>query len=588
VPDEQPERDARIRELEEQVRILRAENDLLAEAQADSLLLGTLADHLSRGGDPGAIVRGALEQISILKDLPVCAACERRDETLEVVAAHVAFSHWPLEGALVRLPAGVRPELDAGAQLLQGDAARALVPSSDALARFTATAALLLPFQPQDRRPGALLFCTDGPPERLVAAVPVLQRAGEAIRFRLDRLALTLALGRLAADLDAQVVERTRELGASEAHLRAALQAVSMGTFEWDLDTGAVGWSGVAELMGLPAEGLAGDLGAYLAHVEEADRTAVEAALGEARASGGTRAIRLEHRVAGDRPRILELHGSRVHADTAGPRRIAGVVVDVTERRALEADLLQARTMESVGRLAGGIAHDFNNLLTTILGGTEAVLDDGTPLDPRALEDLVAVRDAARRAAELTRRLLAVSRRQSLAVRPVALDEVTTGLAPILRRLMGSDVDLRVDVAAGLPHVLADPAQLEQILLNFAANARDAMPGGGTLSITLAAEVAPTGSVDPPPGSYVRLAVSDTGVGIPADVVGHIFEPFFTTKSRGAGTGLGLAIVYGVVKQHGGAIGVSSAPGRGTRFDVLLPAAPPTPSVDLAPARGLS
>jgi signal transduction histidine kinase len=587
VADDRAERERRIRELEEQVRLLREENDLLAEAQADAVLLGTLADHLGRGGEPGAILRVALEQISVLKDLPVCAACERRGATLEVVAAHVAISHWPLEGALVPLPPARGEELEAGAVLVQGGDARALVPAADALTRFTATAALLLPFRVQGRPPGALLFCTDGPPERLAGAVPVLQRAAEAIRFRLDRLALSEALHRLATQLDAQVVERTRELGASEARLRAALEAVSMGTFEWDLDSGAVVWSGVAELMGLGAAGLAPDLGSYLANVDEADRPAVEATLAAARAAGGTGGIRLEHRAAGPRPRILELHGRGVPGDAGGPRRIAGVVVDVTERRALEASLLQGSKMESLGRLAGGIAHDFNNLLTTILGGAELLLEE-TSLAPAAREDLVAVRDAARRAAELTRRLLAVSRKQPLEIRPVAVDEVARGLAPILTRLMGSDVDLRLDVAPALPPVLADAAQLEQILLNFAANARDAMPRGGTLSVSLGPETVPPGSADPPPGAYVRLAVSDSGVGMPRDVAARIFEPFFTTKERGAGTGLGLAIVYGIVKQHGGAIGVTSAPGLGTRFDVLLPAAPPGPSVDPGARRGLS
>jgi PAS domain S-box-containing protein len=416
----------------------------------------------------------------------------------------------------------------------------------------------------------------------------VLQRAADAVRSRLDHLALEESLRELAAELDRKVVERTRELAASEAHLRAALEAVSMGTFEWDLDSGVVAWSGVAELLGLGLGALGPGLGAYLANVDPEDRPDVEEALARAARTGGVERVRIEHRVLGPPPRILELSGRAVSSVAAGPRRIAGVVVDVTERRAMEQDLLQVRKMESIGRLAGGIAHDFNNLLTTILGGAECLLDGGS-LQGAEREDLLAVRGAARRAAELTRRLLTFSRKEALVIGPVDLDELTTGLAPLLQRLMGSDVTLRLQIAPGLPRVSGDPAQLEQILLNFAANARDAMPKGGTLSISLSPAVVAAGAASPAPGRYVRLVVADTGVGMPADVVAHVFEPFFTTKARGEGTGLGLAIVYGVVKQHGGAISVTSAPGAGTRFDVLFPVVgAPAPVVDPGARLGLS
>jgi hypothetical protein len=244
------------------------------------------------------------------------------------------------------------------------------------------------------------------------------------------------------------------------------------------------------------------------------------------------------------------------------------VVLDVTERRRLEEELRQAQKMESVGRLAGGIAHDFNNLLTTILGVSEMLLAGLPPGDPLA-EDLGAVRDAGRRAAGLTRQLLAFSRKQRIEVRPLQLDEIVRAFAPMLSRLIGEDVKVRLDLAIGLPRVLADPAQVEQILMNLAVNGRDAMPDGGTLTIELASEPG-----EAPAGPYVRLSVADTGAGMTADVAARAFEPFFTTKARGKGTGLGLATVYGIVKQHGGLVSVASAPGAGARFDVLLPVAP--------------
>ncbi|MBL8942451.1 MAG: PAS domain S-box protein [Myxococcales bacterium] len=251
--------------------------------------------------------------------------------------------------------------------------------------------------------------------------------------------------------------------------------------------------------------------------------------------------------------------------------RIAGGATDETERRTLEAQLLQAQRLESIGRLAGGVAHDFNNLLTVILSHAALARLEDTVVDG----DLVAIEEAGRRATALTGQLLAFARRQVIEPRVVDLNQLTSQIDRMLRRLIGEQVVLATVLQPGLWPVRVDPAQMEQVLVNLAVNARDAMPRGGTLTIETANVVLDAGYVaehaDVTAGEYVLVAVSDTGTGIEADALPVIFEPFFTTKPSGAGTGLGLATCYGLVKQAGGHIWAYSEPGHGATFKVYLP-----------------
>jgi signal transduction histidine kinase len=244
--------------------------------------------------------------------------------------------------------------------------------------------------------------------------------------------------------------------------------------------------------------------------------------------------------------------------------------------RQSEERLRQAQKMEAIGGLAAGVAHDFNNLLSVILGHASLVLGDVAP-DDRNRESLVDIRDAAERAAELTRRLLTFGRQQVMQPRVVALEHVVGGLEKMLRRLIGEDVELSV-VALGSDEVLVDPSQLEQVIINLVVNARDAMPGGGRLTIeTRHVELDGDGAAAYPglkAGPHALLSVTDTGIGMDAATRARIFEPFFTTKAPGHGTGLGLAMVFGIVSQSGGAIATRSEPGRGTTIEILLPAAP--------------
>ncbi len=272
----------------------------------------------------------------------------------------------------------------------------------------------------------------------------------------------------------------------------------------------------------------------------------------------------------------------------AGADRESAIVyaLDTTEQRQLELQFAQAQKMQAVGQLAGGVAHDFNNVLQAIIGYSDLLLASHRPNDP-SFQDIMQIKQNANRAASLVRQLLAFSRRQTLRPEVVRLGDALSDLSLLLKRLLGERVQLDVRQGRDLWFVKADVNQLEQVVINLAVNARDAMPDGGTVAISTAnvdeAEVRRLDLAGMPAADYVKIAVGDTGIGIPADILDKIFEPFFTTKELGKGTGLGLSTVFGIVKQSGGFIYVDSVVGHGTTFSIYLPRHVAEPEVDAKP-----
>lgn len=277
------------------------------------------------------------------------------------------------------------------------------------------------------------------------------------------------------------------------------------------------------------------------------------------------------------RLRLVTTHGKHTFSWSFYPIRqqqtVHCYIGDITERTLLEGQLRQSQKMEAVGQLAGGVAHDFNNLLTAIIGHL-GLLQSGPALPPDAAESLAEIAKAARRATNLTNQLLAFSRLQVTSIRPLDLNEVVTNLGKMLRRLLGEDIAMQLELAPGQLVFRGDAGMIEQVVLNLVVNARDAMPAGGALRIATHSERRPAGEPGTEAGeiaAWLCLSVSDTGTGIAPEVLPKIFEPFFTTKEVGKGTGLGLATAFGIVQQHHGWIDVESKPGAGTTFRVFLP-----------------
>jgi PAS domain S-box-containing protein len=365
----------------------------------------------------------------------------------------------------------------------------------------------------------------------------------------------------------------------SEARTRVALEAGGLGTWRFDFAGRRIHVDDtVRRLHGFGHTAVAAREWLARVHPEDVARVRREMGLEEDDPAARDR-FQCEYRVAledGGERWVAVL--ARVHRDGAGaPRYVVGTLQETTERRRLEEQLLAARQLEAIGRLAGGVAHDFNNLLTVIAGNAELLdlsLADGTA----ERRQLAEIREASERAAGLVRQLLAFSRAQVLSPRVIDLNEVVQRIAPILRPLLGERIALAWDLAPAPLRVRIDPLQLEQVLFDLAANASEAMPRGGRL--TLATGV---GELEAerrrrrpaaPAGPWARLTVRDTGVGMPDEVQARIFEPFFTTKEFGRGAGLGLATAFGIVEQSGGLLEVESAVGRGTTFTILLPCAP--------------
>jgi PAS domain S-box-containing protein len=407
---------------------------------------------------------------------------------------------------------------------------------------------------------------------------------------RLREIAPTAqAFNTMAVNLE-RTLRELREKEGANRRLAAIVEQSEEAILTADLDNRITSWNiGAQHLLGGASSEMMGRPLSALFDASAGDPSAVAARLlGPARSAR----VDLPFRTAEGQTVEVAAAASPLYGDDG--QHVGHIIVarDITERKraeaertALEAQLRQAQKMEAVGRLAGGVAHDFNNVLTVIAGRSEFLRAQLRPEDP-LIRHVDIITQGAARAAKLTAQLLAFSRRQVLQPKIVDLNTVITGLADMLRRLIGENIELVTVPARDLGQVRADPGQIEQVLMNLVVNARDAMPTGGRLSIA-------TANVDrdevearyhaSKAGPYVMLAVSDTGIGMNAETKARLFEPFFTTKGPGVGTGLGLATVYGIVKQSGGDIWVYSEPGHGSCFKVYLPRAE-APADAAAPA----
>ena len=370
----------------------------------------------------------------------------------------------------------------------------------------------------------------------------------------------------------------------SEATLRHAQRIARIGSWEVLLETPGAeprrdgyAWSDeVYRIFGVERGTFEPGRASFLESVHPDDRERVEAAMAKVRQTGSM--YEIEHRIIqrGGAVRHVREHADCIVDEHGQPVRMIGTVQDITDYKQLEEQFLQAQKLEGLGRLAGGVAHDFNNLLTVIDGYSHLALRDARQGDP--IRDYIdEVRRAAQSAAALTRQLLVFSRKQRIQAQKVDLNGAITDIQKMLCRMVGEDIAITVKLDPTIGTILADPGQIQQVLMNLVVNARDAMPRDGSIIVETSSvtidEAYQDRHADVQPGSYVLLAVSDTGIGMDDTVKSRLFEPFFTTKPRGMGTGLGLSTVYGIVKQTGGWIWVYSELGKGTTFKVYLPQA---------------
>ena len=373
------------------------------------------------------------------------------------------------------------------------------------------------------------------------------------------------------AAMENTVRDRTAEAEYARDSLEVALEAADMGSWDIDVRTGlAKRTLRHDQIFGYGALLPIWNVDVFLRHVDADQRQMVARQFEDATVTGS---IDFECSIttSGGEHRWIAAKGRVRYDPDAQPVRMTGVVADITARKEAETQLAQARKMDAIGQLTGGVAHDFNNLLTPIVGSLD-LLRRRTPDDDKAQRLIGGAMQAAERAATLTQRLLAFARRQALQPQPVDAGALIEGMSDMLQRSLGPTVAIALELPRHLPPVRVDPNQLELALLNLAINARDAMPGGGKLTITASSTIADDHNLlDLQPGRYVRIVAGDTGIGMDKATLARATEPFFSTKGIGKGTGLGLSMIHGLAAQSGGTLRIESTPGQGTAITIWLP-----------------
>ena len=574
-------------DLRERLRIMAKENELLAERAEEIALLGLVAEQMEQDREPRDLLASVLERICILKGIPYGACLEGRGPVLTPLAAYHARRPEGLHGQDRFTLEGATPWPPTRARCGDGLSSGLGFAGMDLVAPGLAPTALaVVPLQSTPEGVRCFLFADDRRTQAdLDPMLPVLERVADLVRAKLVHLSLISALTVLTRNLDQKVAERTRDLERSQARYRVLFEhvpdgillvdAASDGRFGRIEDANAV----AADLYGYSLEELRSmDVEALNAPGPGPGLEGFEARVWRLREGETVREEQVQRRKDGSTFPV-EAIGTlvRVHDHPY----VLGFFRDLTERKLAEQLLLAAQRTESLGVLAGGIAHDFNNLLTAIIGQTGIALDKlGEGLEPR--EHLDRVLEAAERAALLTRQMLAYSGRGKFSLQSLPINLVIQENLGILEAAIPKKVQVELDLEAGMPTVVGDPSQLQQVVMNLVLNGVQAIGEAAgrvvvrTRTVRLGdAEGAlwPLGQAHLVPGDYVRIDVQDTGCGMSPLVRSRIFEPFFSTKERGHG--LGLSAVQGIIRGHRGGLGVDSAEGEGTTFRVLLPAGIP-------------
>ncbi len=397
-----------------------------------------------------------------------------------------------------------------------------------------------------------------------------------AVRSALKARARQYEVRDAAATLEQAVVDRTADLEATRDGLEVALEAAGMGSWDIDIVTGLTRRTlRHDEIFGYATKLDHWDVESFLSHVDLAQRDATRAAFNEALVSGALD-IECSITTADGRSRCIVAKGRVRYGADGNAIRMTGVVSDITDRRDADMQLAQAQKMDAIGQLTGGVAHDFNNLLTPIVGSLDLIRRRHKD-DEKTQRMIGGALQAADRAATLTQRLLSFARRQALQPRAVDIGKLIDGIVDLIRRSLGASITVVLDIPEHLSSARVDPNQLELALLNLAINARDAMPGGGRLTLGVSeASVDGRNALGLKGGGYVRLVVADTGSGMDQATLTRATEPFFSTKGVGKGTGLGLSMVHGLAAQSGGTLRLESVPGTGTTIELWLPASAET------------
>ncbi|MCK8457090.1 MULTISPECIES: ATP-binding protein [Sphingomonas] len=398
-----------------------------------------------------------------------------------------------------------------------------------------------------------------------------------AIRSALTARGRQYELRDVAVTLERAVEDRTAELRSARESLEIALEAAGMGSWDFDLKTGETRRTQRHDdIFGYPNGVAVWNLEAFLNQVDPKQRAAVKRTLEESWQTG-TLDLECSIAAADGVKRWIVLKGRVLHDAEGAAVRMSGVVSDVTDRKEADAQLAQAQKMDAIGQLTGGVAHDFNNLLTPIVGSLDLMRRRHKD-DERTQRMIGGALQAAERAATLTQRLLAFARRQALQPRAVDIGALIDGLVDLIRRSLGPSITVVLEVPRHLSSARVDPNQLELALLNLAINARDAMPGGGRLTLSVSQSVVDDRNlIGLAAGSYIRLTAADTGTGMDRATLARATEPFFSTKGVGKGTGLGLSMVHGLAAQSGGTLRLTSEPGAGTAVELWLPATEEAP-----------